>query len=71
MRREKGSFRKGRKIGARPNFHNFRSSSNPVIVDRTVKIIEPPAPEPKIKEVPKEVKKAVNHKKGKGKENNG
>ena len=30
MRRKKGSFRNGRKEGARSNLHNFRSSSNPV-----------------------------------------
>ena len=28
MLRVKGSFRNGRKKGARPNLHNFRSSSN-------------------------------------------
>ena len=30
MLRVKGSFRNGRKEGARPNLHNFRSSSNNV-----------------------------------------
>ena len=30
MRRKKGSFRNGRKQGARSNLHNFRSSNNPV-----------------------------------------
>ena len=30
MRREKGSFRNGRKKGARANLHNFRSSGHGV-----------------------------------------
>ena len=30
MRRKKGSFRNGRKQGARPNLHNFRSSGHAV-----------------------------------------
>ena len=31
MRRSKGSFRKGRKSGARSNLHNFRSSPYEII----------------------------------------
>lgn len=30
MLRVKGSFRKGRKVGARPNLHNFRSNTKGV-----------------------------------------
>ena len=45
MLRVKGSFRNGRKKGARPNLHNFRSSSNGIkwndpIVDKIVEKVE-------------------------------
>jgi len=47
MLRVKGSFRNGRKKGARPNLHNFRSSSNGIkwndpIVDKIVEKVEEP-----------------------------
>ena len=49
MLRSKGSFRNGRKEGARPNFHNFRSSGHsvawrdqPVKVEATKMPIEAP-----------------------------
>ena len=42
MLRSKGSFRNGRKEGARPNLHNFRSSGNGVAWrDQPVKAAEP------------------------------
>jgi len=64
MLRSKGSFRNGRKEGARPNLHNFRSSGNgvawrdqPVKVEATkmpmeapiVEVIVPPKAKPKAK----------------------
>ena len=61
MLRSKGSFRNGRKEGARPNLHNFRSSGNsvawrdqPVKVEATkmpmeapIKVVVPPKPKAK------------------------
>ena len=40
MRRKKGSFRNGRKQGARSNLHNFRSSSNPVKYLAPAEVVE-------------------------------
>ena len=59
MLRTKGSFRNGRKKGARPNFHNFRSSGSGIPwndqmavevmektaekEEKTIEVIVPPA----------------------------
>ena len=40
MLRVKGSFRNGRKQGARSNLHNFRSSSNPVKYLAPAEVVE-------------------------------
>ena len=40
MRRKKGSFRNGRKKGARSNLHNFRSSGHAVKWNDPVKVVE-------------------------------
>ena len=40
MRRSKGSFRKGRKIGARANLHNFRSSPYEVVSTVVEEVVE-------------------------------
>ena len=54
MLRVKGSFRNGKKTGARPNFHNFRSSGNGISWNdqMAVEVIEKAAvPEAKAVEV--------------------
>ena len=40
MLRVKGSFRNGRKQGARSNLHNFRSSSHPVKYLAPAEVVE-------------------------------
>ena len=54
MRRKKGSFRNGRKQGARSNLHNFRSSSHPVKYLAPAEVVEV-----KVEKVEAKVEEAV------------
>jgi len=64
MLRSKGSFRNGRKEGARSNLHNFRSSGNSVswrdqpvkAAEPVVEVIVPPVEKPKAKPKAKKAK---------------